>query len=268
MEPRELSILATPHLRRGYEAASRLLKEKPADLILLPFPKRMEEPLSELADGAPYEYFLKEVERRGLAFSSIEAFDHFYGPLLAGIRGIKWRKPKVELACYKDEAGELKRFKLAAKLSALAFKAFSTGKVNLKDWIDAIEEGLKGDGEVLWREAEEIRLRAIESEKSLCVASFEGKYYFKALKGEVAVSLTYVIKPYFFTPMEALKKILSLRRGFNEKRCIELVNHHLNYIRRYVLLSRDLDEAYEKWASVNTLLSQKGFESVKRKRLS
>lgn len=252
--PKELLILVTPHLRRGYEAASRLLKEKPADLILLPFPKRMEEPLRELADGAPYEYFLKEVERRGLAFSSIGAFDYFYGPLLAGVREIKGREPKVELACYKDEAGELRRFELAAKLSALTFRAFSTGKINLKDWIGAIEEGLRGDEEVLWREAGAIRLRAIESEKSLCVANFEGKYYFKALKGELAVSLTYAVKPYLFTPIEALKKVLSLGRGGDEGRYAKLVKCHLKYIREYVLPSGNLDEAYRRWVKASYIV--------------
>lgn len=267
MGSRELLILVTPHLRRGYATASRLLKEKPADLILLPFPQRMEELLSELAEGAPYGYFLREVERRGLAFSSIEAFDYFYGPLLVGVREIKGREPKIELACYKDEAGELKNFELAAKLSALTFKASSTGKINLREWIGAIEESLRGDEEVLWREAEAIKLKAAESEKSLCVAGFEGKHYFKALRGELAVSLTYAVKPYFFTPMEALRKVLSLHQKFNEKKCLELVNHHLNYIRRYVLLSRDLDEAYERWARLDTLLGQRSLENVKRTRL-
>ncbi|MBS7655732.1 hypothetical protein KEJ50_04435 [Candidatus Bathyarchaeota archaeon] len=244
----KLSIWVSPRLRKAYLQLSKSLKSIFAELILLPLPKCITSFLKELINGAPYKCFLKRIEEEKIFYSS-KIFNYFYEDVLKACREIKKINPNLELACYKEDEGELSHFRSAVKFSILTFKNASKSKIDLNEWVSVLTENLRKTGEYLRRELKFIEREAEKYEKTLCISGFEGKYYFKHFKNKLPVEIRYFALPYHFTPLETLTTLLTLEKSLNFERAMQLIKFHIDYVREYVLRYIDLDEAYEKWVN-------------------
>jgi hypothetical protein len=244
----KLLIWISPKLKNAYIQLSKSLKSILTNLILLPFPKCMTIFLKELINGVPYKYFLKKIEEEKIFFSS-NTFNYFYEDIIKVCRELKKINPDIELVCYKEDENEFFQIQSAIKISILTFRAVSRSKVCLDEWLLALIENLKKTEEYLRRELEFIEQKLKEYKKALCIAGFEGEYYFKYLKNKLPVELRYFALPYHFTPLETLSTLLNLKKNLNFERMMKLVNLHIDYIRNYVTRCDNLDEAYEKWVN-------------------
>ncbi len=246
----KLSIWIFPKLRKASLQLSKSLKSFFADLILLPLPKRITVFLKDLLNGAPYKLFLKKIEEEKI-FYSINIFDYFYGEILKACKSLKSENPKLTLICYKEDENILSQFRSAVKFSILTFKAASTGKITLNEWLNALNENLEKTKEYLSKELNFIEQQINNYDNVLCLAGFEGKYYFQYLKSKFPIELRYFALPYHFTPLETLSTILNLQKKPNFEKIVQLIKSHIDYIRNYVLKYGTLDEAYEKWVNDN-----------------
>jgi len=247
----KFSIWVSPKLRKAYLQLSKKLKSSYADLILLPLPKRLTTFLKDLINGAPYNLFLKKIVEEEKIFYSINIFNYFYEEILKVCKELKKINPKLELNCYKEDENVLFQIQSAVKFSILTFKAASTSKINLDEWLHALTENLKETKEYLDKETEFIEKQAQKYDNIICLANFEGKYYFQHLKNKFPVEIQYFALPYHFTPLEILTTFLNLKREIDYEKIMQFIKSHIDYIKNYVLTCDNLDEAYEKWVNEN-----------------
>ncbi|MBS7657794.1 MAG: hypothetical protein QXR82_03110 [Candidatus Bathyarchaeia archaeon] len=246
----KLSIWIFPRLKKASLQLSKSLKSFFTDLILLPFPKSLTTLLKDLINGAPYKLFLKKIEEEKI-FHSVNVFDYFYGEILKACKELKRINPKIEFTCYKEDENMLFQLQSAVKFSILTFKVASTGKIDLNEWIIALTENLRKVNEYLNRELNFIEQQIKHYSNILCLAGFEGKYYFQHLQRKFPVEIRYFALPYHFTPLEILSANLTIQKKLDFEKLIQLIKSHIDYIRNYVLKCNNLDEAYEKWVNDN-----------------
>jgi hypothetical protein len=246
----KLSIWVFPRLRKASLQLSKSLKSFFADLILLPLPKRFTVFLKDLFNGASYKLFLEKIEEEKI-FHSINVFDYLYGEILKTCRELKSINPKIVLTCYKENENILFQVQSAVKFSILTFKAASTGKIALNEWINVLNENLKKTEKYLNKELKFIEQQINQYDNVLCLAGFEGKYYFQRLKSKFPVEIRYFALPYHFTPLEILSAVLNIQEKPNFEKIVQLIKSHIDYIKNYILKYSNLDEAYEKWVDEN-----------------
>ncbi|MFB0558566.1 MAG: hypothetical protein ACETVY_05575, partial [Candidatus Bathyarchaeia archaeon] len=106
-------------------------------------------------------------------------------------------------------------------------------------------DSLEVDREARETEAEAIMERVGRS--SVCVSDMGGRGLRKSLKSSgIQVKIQYVERPYHFTPLMVLKRLMAMGLVMDGE--IErLVRSHLEYIRSYVYRFDSRDRAYYEW---------------------
>ncbi|MGC8961109.1 MAG: hypothetical protein ACP5K1_01515, partial [Candidatus Bathyarchaeia archaeon] len=67
------------------------------------------------------------------------------------------------------------------------------------------------------------------------------------------IGLRYIGVPYLFTPLEVLKRLISIKglSGVPDETIEEYVKLHVGYVRDYVIPSKEFDAGYLKWLIKN-----------------
>jgi len=125
------------------------------------------------------------------------------------------------------------------------------GKVNVDDWRGAARGFLEASADTLDKKAEDVAERSKGKGKSICICGMEGRVFRDCLsKYNLEMKLTYVLLPYYFTPIETLARQIGKELGDparNDSRIFRIAKHQIEFVGEYVLTSRDYDEAYHKW---------------------
>lgn len=251
----KVRILVIPnHIKSAALRAAQHLKKMDYDTVFLNFSKDLEEGVRALADGAPYDYVIERLKRLKLIPEPVGAWEYSAEPILMALRGILYKKPKVKIHCYRDSSFDLLSAKMAEKIALLIFRACSTGKINAEEWEDLLCSLLESETKALKEETDFIARKAESSEDSICMAGLNGRHIRAHLmKDGYDVSLTYLYVPYHFTPLEILMREMrrTTSRGapLSYEKITELVKLHAQFIREYVTVNKDYDEAYRRWIS-------------------
>jgi len=131
----------------------------------------------------------------------------------------------------------------ASKIASLTLKASATGEIDVKEWIKTLKEN--APSEVGMIEAEYIAFKAYG--KTVCVTGISGWKIANNIKRiGYPARVKCVEKLYHFKPLEMLENLLEAGK-LTDEIAEKLIWDHVEFVRSYVLSSRSLDEAYQRW---------------------
>jgi hypothetical protein len=244
-----LLLVLSPSLKTSSMKASRLLEDIGIrfETLLLNFPVEMEEELKELAKGSlSADEFIDETRRRCVIPEPLGAWDYLARPMLEALPRIKGKFPDLSTRCYGSSEREFSSVNVAVRIAKLTLRTVIRGLVEVEEWKKTLLHALEKNREGRKDEAEAIMERVGRS--SVCVSDMGGRGLRKSLRSSgVLVNIQYVEKPYHFTPLMVLERMMA--RGPVEDEEVErLVRFHLEYIKSYIYNFNNRDRAYYEWA--------------------
>jgi len=131
------------------------------------------------------------------------------------------------------------------KVAELTLRTILIERVEVEEWRETLLHSLEVNKEAREAEVEAILERVGRS--SVCVSDMGGRGLRKSLQRHgILVKIHYVERPYQFTPLMVLERLIAKRLVMDEE--IErLVRSHLEYIRSYVYRFDNRDRAYYEW---------------------
>jgi hypothetical protein len=272
-----LLLVLSPDLKTSSMKTSRLLEDIGAqfETLLLNLPVEMEEKLMELAKGSlSADEFVDEAQRRRVIPEPVGTWEYSARPILEALPRIEEKFPGLSARCYGSSEREFASVNAALRIAKLTLRTVLRGVVEVEEWRETLLHSLEENREAREVEAEAIMERVGRS--SVCVSDMGGRGLRKSLKSSgilvkiqyvvsdmggrglrkslkssgILVKIQYVEKPYHFTPLMVLERMMA--RGPVEDEEVErLVRSHLEYIRSYVYRFDNRDRAYYEWAYDN-----------------
>jgi len=241
-----IEILVAPNLRISWMKTVAHLKKANYDRLFLNFPQNLEYLTTELSeDRLTYEDFIKKVRKEKLVPEPIGSWMYTAEPMLQTLKKMRRWKSAIKIYCYKGVEHNQVSARIASEIAALTLQTSLTEKVNVEKWKDAVEEGMKCKNGALRDEANFVHERA--SYYSICASGFDGRSLQQRLteKGE-EVNLTNIEEFYYPTPLETLEEKL-MEGDLPDEEVEELVKDHIEYVKNYILRSKNRDQAYYQW---------------------
>jgi len=241
-----IAILAAPNLRTSYMKIAERLKGLYCDSLFLNFPENLEPLVRDLVENRlSYRAFIEEIRKRKLVPEPINGWRYTAEPLLKSLIEAKLLKSGLQLYCYKDVNHNMISANIAGKIALLTFRANMTGKINIEDWKKIFNRGIYCEREALRKEVDSIDEKA--SHECSCVSGLGGENLGRCLteRGH-SVSLTNIEEFYHPTPLEILEERMAKEDMPNEE-VEELIREHLEYVKDYILKSKNRDQAYYQW---------------------
>lgn len=249
----KVRILVIPnHIKSAALRTAEHLEKMDYDTVFLNFSRNLEDGVRALAEGAPYDYVIQRLRDLKLVPEPMGAWEYGAKPILMALRGLLQKEPSLKIHCYRDPSFALLSAETAEKIALLILRTCSTGKINVDEWEDLLISLLEPEEKALKKEIDVIAREAESSEDGICISGFNGRYIRARLteRGH-DVSLTYLYIPYHFTPLEILmremRRATSRGDSLSHETITKLVKHHAQFIREYVIVNKNYDEAYRKW---------------------
>lgn len=242
-----MTVVATPKLRSSKVKAIEHLRKRKYDGLFLPLPRDLDGFLKDLSEGLPYTYVLSRLRASKLIPEPVGAWEYSVEPYLKVLSQIRRNNPNIKIYCYGDQLYSHFSMENAVETSLLTLRSSVTGKIDVEKWRRLVEKDMEIATDALRREADFIASHSGRHENCMCISGLTGGYIANLLREEgYKVETKYLDLPYYLTPLDILKS--EARRGdITTDRIRELVSLHIDYIKKYVLLSKDPDEAYYKW---------------------
>jgi hypothetical protein len=249
-----IEIFALPtHLRAASERMARIIRSAEFDALFMFLPQDLNDSVRSLAEGCPYEYFLERVRELSLIPEPIGRWEYEMEPILLAIRGISNRRPGLEIWCYRQSGFVQLSAHLATNVAKLVLRASITERARVDDWRALITEFLEASADVLDEETEYVAERSKGRGNHICIRGMDGRIFRDRLsEHKLKANLVYVLLPYYFTPIEILTREMKRELKGSPKsrnRNLQIIEHHIDFVRQYVLTSRNYDEAYFKWVT-------------------
>lgn len=239
MSQKSVGIVVKPPLRRSSRKTAEYLDKTDCEALFLNLPQNMDELVTALQNGLDYEQFLTEIEKRKLLPTPIRAWIGDLEPILESLR------PDIATYCYKDTANFQESSRRAISFTQMVLRATITHSVDTEKWDRLLREEIERSRQALEIEAQAIRDEALNYDKSICIAGFDAHGIQETLRKDLETWLHYIDNPYHFTPLEILRRELAIGK-ISPARIAELVSHHIDFVRNYVLPS-NIEEGYLKW---------------------
>ena len=231
-------VVVSPRLKRFFGVVARILcSAYPSlDQVFLPLPVSVEGELTAgIMSGTPFSEFLGGY---GEVFAK---YFYFLEPVYDAILSMWTGKPGVEVLCYLPGTPE-DAVSPSVEAGLLVAETVVTGRVDVDAWLSLLSKV----GEP--RDEADLILSRLRG-GAFIVATRAGTRIARILSGKGVLLDLVELGPYIPTPLERL-----LEGPIDPERVERLVLEHAEYVRNYVLTSRDLDEAYMKWARESGVL--------------
>jgi len=243
-----LEIILVPDLRSSAINAVRLLHGKTdLEVLLLDFPETLEHEVNRLAEyEITYEQLIRTIKQERILPEPLESWTYTAEPILRALPRLRLMRPELEIRCYTPGESPFSALESATRIARLTFRVRATGKVDSDEWRDAIGSSLTRSREWLDLEVSRLALRG-RGREAACLAGLNA---FR-LKRRIAeywdvATVRSAESVYYRTPLEVLLA-LSSRHEISDEQLSMLALAHVEYVYRYVLRSRDRDEAHNRW---------------------
>jgi hypothetical protein len=248
-----ITLVTAPKLRSRSSRMAELLPNLKQDALFLDFSREIEEYVKMLAEGLPYSYVMAEIKRQRLIPETVaNSWEYQAEPVLRQLQNLKRLNPELDIRCYGTSSYEHFSAQIAVKLALLTLRSITTRKVNPEAWRRLLEEEARISLESLEDEADLLASQASKYRKNTCVYGVPHEAFKeKLVERRLEVKVIQVDPNYHLTPMETLKREIASGIATDE-RITQLVKAHVEYIKRFVLLSKNLDEAYERWVKARS----------------
>jgi hypothetical protein len=253
-----IRVFFKPGLRGSSLKLVRSLGEQlGVDALFLDLPRSLEAIIRGLEEGdMSYEEALREMERRRLLPEPINSWIYTHEPLIRGLPRLRYGE-NFKIYCYKDTKALFHLAKIATDIACLTLRCSVTGRVDVEEWMELLREAAHERWDALEDEVFYISKRAVGA-RSICLSGIDGRSLAERLRVEgFKVELRSVEDTYYYTPLEILEGLLE-RGGAGEEEVERLVKCQVEYIRDYVVRSRNRDEAYYRWRHDKIPLSLQG----------
>ena len=236
-----IDVLIVPNLRTSSSKAAEILRSSNYRIVFLSFPSNLQSLISEYTSGRlTLRNLIRKIESLRLIPEPISSWLYLNEPLLEALSSL--RKP-VNVYCYGDVDYCHILAETSAKIARLTLKVSITGRVDVEEWIRTLKECCRP--EILETEADFIGYKA--EDESLCITGISGwriAKHIKKLGHQVRVRC--VERLYHFKPLEILMFLIGMGR-LTHRSATNLIREHVKFVREYLLISKDLDEAYFSW---------------------
>ena len=243
----EIEVLPLPNLKIFSIKASAYLMERLGlyETLFLDFPKEMEFLIEDLAGGRlTYEEFMDEVGFRRLIPEPMGSWEYTAEPLLKILHNLKHSFPQLEIHCYRTKEHEFRLNEVASSMACLTLQTAMTGRVDIREWRRVLEDNSQVGRETLIEERRLVNEKAYG--RCICLSDLSGRLLKHALSEKGHLVWTKYIAAYHFTPLEILERRWR-RETLSDDEIEGFVRYHLEYLRDYIYLSSNRDEAYYKW---------------------
>ena len=230
----------TTMLWRSGEEAGRMISQRGYNGLLLDFPEELAGAVRALRGGAPLA-------------SAEEAVDEMFGSYSEG--WLYKNRPLLDSLRYLGEANvvctgsvQLESAIMDDRMSvALLEYRTMAGRVAVSRWRETLTRASHNLQEAVAAQAERVLCGLKERGRWLCVAGVYARSLEQMLCSEGHSCRSILLgRPYLGTPLEALSAEL-VEGSPADERVRYLVELHLAFVRDYVMVSPDLDEAYDRW---------------------
>mgnify|MGYP000313990961 CR=1 FL=1 len=253
----EVEILVLPHnLRIASERAAAFLRSFDFDVLYLNIPRELGILIEDLALGAPYEEFINRVSESGILRELLVSWEYRIKPILLAVRGLKIRKPHLEIICYRNRKLESLSVEKSEEIAALTLRVSITGRIDVEEWKSVVYRMLCETAMLTNEEDSYIYENWIRhsGKRAILLMDYLPKRLLNEFKKNgVKTILRYAFTPYYFTPLEVLIRETAMaleekgKSSIDNERIEVLVRMHVEFIRDYILVSENYDEAYFKW---------------------
>lgn len=230
----------TTLLARSGEEAGRRISEGGYDGLLLDFPQELEGRVDGLRSGGPLEAAEEAV--RDLLGGYSESWLYRNGPVLDSLRHM----PEADVVCTGRLEQESKIMDDRMSVALLEYRTMA-GRVVVSRWREIVARASHTLQEAVAAQGESVLGAMTAGGRWLCIAGVHARRLEQMLNSRGHSCAAILLgRPYLGTPLEALSVELVEAKPSDE-RVRYLVELHLDFIRDYVMVSPDLDAAYDRW---------------------
>jgi len=214
-----------------------------------------------LALPTDLEKYLKSYTSRGLSLEDLwRSYGYLTGVQLPFIKALRYTidpiievlphlmAPKPEIYCYQDTESSIEATKLSERTVILELKGRMGGGIDIGAWRALLRDELDYEGLAFRRSLENIAENAINHPRNVVLSQWMGRSFRSYMETKGFAVETIYLKHYWRSPLEALKIEARLRGvdSISEDLIMKYIQEQLRYL-AYILNSKDLDEAHEKW---------------------
>jgi len=243
-----VDIILIPDLRgSAINAVDLLHSRSDLEALLLDFPETLEDEVNRLAEyRITYGELMRTIKEKRILPEPLESWTYTAEPILRALPRLRLMRPELEICCYTPAKSPFLAVETATKIARLTFRVRATGKVGTDEWRDAIASSLTRSRESLDLEVSLLALRA-RGRNAVCLAGLNAFHLKRRIAEYWDVATVKCAEPlYYRTPLEVLLSLFS-RREVSDEQLSMLALAHVEYVYRYVLASRDRDEAHKRW---------------------
>jgi len=243
-----VEIILVPDLRSSATNAVGLLHSRTGlEVLLLDFPETLEDEVNRLAKyQITYGELIRRIKQKRILPEPLESWTYTAEPILKALPRLKLIRPELEICCYTPGELPFSAMESATKVARLAFRVRATGKVDTDEWREAIASSLTLSSESLDLEVPRLALRGRRRDAA-CLAGLNAFRLERRIAEYWDLATVRSADPFYYrTPLEILLS-LSSRREVSDEELSMLALAHVEYVYRYVLRSRDRDEAHNRW---------------------
>lgn len=259
-----ITVLNAPELKIfNAKAADHLAKRVQCDGLFLPFPRESTEFVIRLCEGLPPNLVVPDLKKalEPILSPTVNQWKNSVEPLLEALPQIKKGNPKMRPYCYKDSFFANFETGNSGELAVLALKAMMSGKIDAKEWKTVIRKDQKYRYDSLEAEIDFIAHHAENHERSSCV-SYAGNYFAFRLRQEGFETTLISFGHYCFVPIEQLFNGI-FQENISDEEIKKLVLSHIEYIKKFLYKSTDIEEANYRWQIRKNPLKRLIFEIKK-----
>ncbi|WP_455283599.1 hypothetical protein [[Eubacterium] cellulosolvens] len=217
------------------------------EVLLLDFPETLEREIDRLAAyETSYEELIGKIRQERLLPEPLESWTYLTEPVLRALPRVKLMRPELEISCYTSREAPFSAIENATKIARLVFRVRATGRVEIDEWRSAIATSLDRNREVFDDEVSKLVLKA-RGRDAACLTGLEAFRLKRRIARHWNSATVRSAEPFYYrTPLEMLLRLFS-RGEVSDEQLLTLALAHVEYVYKYVLSSRDRDEAYNKW---------------------
>ncbi len=240
-----IDFLVRPPLETsGRKVLSAL--DRSSEALFLPLPRSFDELVVELILGLGYEEFKEEVRRRKLLPEPVESWLRDNRPILERLRELGRR---MVTYCYRDDEAFNEGCRTSIRIAMLVLRDSLRERPDVDEWLRELDRERRVREDALEKEANLLREEAVSYKKSTCVAGFEACRLRRILGEEFITRIHYLETPYHFTPLEVLRRMISIKKVSRDM-AERLIREHLRFVREYVI-PYGVDKSRRVWTVEN-----------------
>jgi len=246
------TIIALIHtrFRKGAESAAAWLAGNSYESLFLALPTDLEKFLKTYMDGelSDEDLWRSYSYLTGVQLPFINALRYTLDPIITVLPKLRHKTPEPEIYCYQDTESCIEATKLTERVVLLESKGRMGGRIDVGAWRALLRDELDFEVFESRRSLENIAENAVSHSRNVVLSQGMGKSFRSYMEARGFDVEAIYLKHYWRSPLEALRVMARIQGVDNvsDDVIVRYIQGQLKYL-EYILYSKDLDAAHEKW---------------------